>query len=109
MKPLSESNAEEGIFVKVLQFNKQTKRAPTFLLKFDAGATYPAHNHPAREEIFVIGGDIYLGKDHLQAGDYLYTIPNGKYTVRSENGCVVLVKTLEAVEILPNRKTKKHE
>lgn len=107
-KPLPEPNAE-GIFVKVLQFDKMTKRAPTFLLKFEPGATYPAHNHPAGEEIYVVEGDIRLGKDHLNAGDYLYTVPNGKHAVRSENGCVILVKTPEAVEILPNRKIKKDE
>ena len=105
-KPLPEPDAE-GVFVKVLQFDKKTKRAPTFLLKFEAGASYPAHNHPAGEEIFVIEGDIHLGKDHLHAGDYLYTVPNGKHAVRSESGCVVLIKTPEAVEILPNRKVKK--
>lgn len=107
-KPLPEPNAE-GVFVKVLQFDKKTKRAPTFLLKFEAGATYPAHNHPAGEEIFVVEGDIRLGKDHLYAGDYLYTVPNDKHAVRSENGCVVLVKMPEAVEILPNRKIRKDE
>nr|MBA3784593.1 anti-sigma factor [Acidobacteriota bacterium] len=42
-KALPEPDAE-GVFVKVLQFDKKTKRAPTFLLKFEAGATYPAHN-----------------------------------------------------------------
>lgn len=106
--PLPEPDAA-GIFVKVLQFDKKAKRAPTFLLKFEAGATYPAHNHPAGEEIFVLEGDIRLDKDHLYAGDYLYTVPNGKHAVRSENGCVVLVKTSAAVEILPNRKIKKDE
>ena len=104
-KPLPEPDSE-GVYVKVLQFDGQTKRAPTFLLKFEAGATYPAHNHPAGEEIFVLEGDIRLGKDHLYSGDYLYTVPDGKHAVRSENGCVVLVKTPEAVEILPNRKIK---
>lgn len=107
-KPLPEPDAE-GIYVKVLQFDKATKRAPTFLLKFDAGATYPAHNHPAGEEIFVLEGDLRLGKDHLFAGDYLYTAPNGKHVVKSINGCVVLIKTPEPVEILPSRKIKKDE
>ena len=107
-KPLPEPDSE-GVFVKVLQFDKEAKRAPTFLLKFEAGATYPPHNHPGGEEIFVIEGDIRLGKDHLYAGDYLYTAPDGKHAVRSEGGCVVLVKTPQAVEILLNRKIKKDE
>ena len=53
-----------NISVKVLQFDAAQQRAPTILLKFEAGATYPAHNHPGGEEIFVLEGDLRLGKDH---------------------------------------------
>src|SRR5216684_3842359 len=89
-----------GVFVKVLRYDEATRRAPTILLKFDAGATYPAHNHPGGEEVFVLEGDLKLGKDHLYAGDYLYTSPNGKHAVRSAKGCVVLVSVPEEVVIL---------
>ena len=102
-QPLSEPGVS-GVFVKVLRFDKDTRRAPTILLKFDAGATYPAHNHPGGEEVFVIEGDISLGKDHLCTGDYLYTPPNGKHAVRSKNGCVVLVNVPQEVEVLKARK-----
>lgn len=101
-KPLDEPGVS-GISVKVLQFDQTTRRAPTFLLKFEAGATYPAHNHPGGEEIFVIEGDIRLGKDHLYAGDYSYTAPNNIHAVRSTGGCVVLVKTPQEVEIIKPR------
>src|SRR5215471_636996 len=73
-KPLAEPGVT-GVFVKVLRFDKETGRAPTILLKFDPGATYPAHNHPGGEEVFVIEGDISLGKDDLNVGDYLFTPP----------------------------------
>ncbi len=89
-QPLGEPGVS-GVFVKPLRFDEETRRSPTILLKFAAGATYPAHNHPGGEEIFVIEGDIKLGKDHLYTGDYLYTAVNGKHAVRSENGCIVLV------------------
>jgi quercetin dioxygenase-like cupin family protein len=98
-KPLAEAGVS-GVFVKVLRFDKETGRAPTILLKFEAGATYPAHNHPGGEEVFVLEGDLKLGKDHLYAGDYLYTSPNGKHAARSENGCIVLVNVPEEVVIL---------
>ena len=100
-KPLAEPGVS-GVFVKVLRFDRETRRAPTILLKFDAGATYPAHNHPGGEEVYVIAGDLKLGKDHLHAGDYLYTPPNGKHAARSEQGCIVLVNVSEEVEILRN-------
>jgi len=105
-KPLAEPGVS-GISVKVLQFDKEARRAPTILLKFEAGATYPAHNHPGGEEIFVIEGDIKLGKDHLHAGDYLYTAPTNIHAVKSVNGCVVLVKTPQEVEIIKPRSAEK--
>ena len=98
-KPLAEPGVS-GVFVKVLRFDRDTRRAPTILLKFAAGATYPAHDHPGGEEVFVIEGDLKLGKDHLYAGDYLYTPPHGKHAVRSETGCVVLVSVPEEVVVL---------
>ncbi len=89
-----------GVFGKVLRYDEATRRAPTILLKFDAGATYPAHNHPGGEEIFVLEGDIRLGKDTLRKGDYLYTAPNNKHAVASERGCIVLANVPQQVEIL---------
>ena len=101
-QPLQEPGVT-GVYVKVLRFDEATSRAPTILLKFDPGASYPAHLHPGGEEIFVLEGDIRLGKDHLHAGDYLYTAPNNIHAVYSKDGCVVLVNVPQAVVILPRR------
>lgn len=102
-KPLNEEGIS-GIYVKSLLFDTETKRSPTILLKFDAGATYPLHNHPAGEEIFVLEGDIKLGKDELQAGDYLFTAVNNMHRVSTKNGCVILLKAPQQVEIIEKRK-----
>ena len=91
-----------GISVKVLRYDPARKRAPTILLKFEAGSSYPAHNHPGGEEVFVLEGDIRFGKDLLRAGDYLYTPPGGKHAASSEGGCVLLVNIPQEVEILKN-------
>jgi quercetin dioxygenase-like cupin family protein len=101
-RPLVEPGVT-GVSVKVLRFDTETRRAPTILLEFEPGATYPAHNHPGGEEIFVLEGDITVGQDHLKAGDYIFTPPQGKHAVRSEGGCVVLVNIPEEVEILKPR------
>jgi quercetin dioxygenase-like cupin family protein len=98
-QPLREPGVS-GVSVKVLRFDKATRRAPTILLRFQAGATYPPHNHPGGEEIFVLEGDVRLGGDHLHAGDYLYTAPQNKHAVMSNGGCVLLVVVPEEVEIL---------
>lgn len=99
--PLVEAGVHtEGIWVKPLRFDEATQRAPTFLLKFEAGASYPEHSHPAGEEAFVLEGEVDFSARHLEAGDYLYTPPGGVHGVRSETGCVLLFIVPEEVEIL---------
>jgi quercetin dioxygenase-like cupin family protein len=99
--PLIEEGVDtKGIFVKVLRHDEQNKRAPTILLKFEPGATYPYHNHPGGEEVFVLEGDATLEGTTLSAGDYLYTLPNFKHSVTSKKGCVLLFMIPEEVEIL---------
>jgi quercetin dioxygenase-like cupin family protein len=103
-QPLDEPGVS-GIYVKSLMYDAEAKRFPTILLKFDAGARYPVHNHPAGEEIYVIEGDIHLGKDHLFAGDYIYTAPGNIHAVRTDGGCIVLLKAPEEVVIIQKRET----
>lgn len=75
-KPLLEHGVEtDGLYVKVLRFDEAQQRPPTFLLKFEAGASYPNHNHPGGEEAYVLEGEVRFGATQLQAGDYLYTPP----------------------------------
>ncbi|MEP6513722.1 MAG: cupin domain-containing protein [Parafilimonas sp.] len=98
--PLNEAGVDTiGIFVKVLRYDEQTKRVPAILLKFEAGASYPYHNHPGGEELYVLECDVILEGETLSAGDYLYTPPNFKHSVKSENSCVLLFMIPEEVEI----------
>lgn len=102
-KPLGEQGIT-NIFVKSLLFDNEAKRSLTILLKFEAGAKYPLHDHPQGEEIFVLEGDIQIGKDHLFAGDYLFTAPNNLHAARTESGCVMILKAPQEVEIIEKRK-----
>ena len=97
--PLNEPGIE-GVYIKPLRFDREQGRAPTFLLRFDPGARYPAHNHPAGEEVFVLEGEVLFGRDYLKTGDYLYTAPGNRHSVSTETGCVLLLSVPEAVERL---------
>ena len=100
-KPLVEDGVKTvGICVKFLRSDENTKRSPTILLKFEPGASYPNHNHPAGEEAFVLEGEIRFGPDQLNAGDYLYTPPGKTHSVFSRTGCTLLLVIPEEVEIL---------
>lgn len=105
-KPLNEPGVT-GIYVQNLRYDAEAGRSPTILLKFEAGARYPVHNHPAGEEIYVLEGDIHLGKDHLHAGDYIYTAPGNIHAVRTDGGCTVLLKAPEEVVIIKPREAGK--
>jgi quercetin dioxygenase-like cupin family protein len=86
--------------VKILRIDPVTGRAPSFLLRFEPGASYPYHNHPAGEELFVLSGSCVIEGTTLEAGDFLYTPPGSKHAVRTESGCTLLFQVPEEVEIL---------
>jgi anti-sigma factor ChrR (cupin superfamily) len=88
-----------GVSVKALRRDHDTGGS-TALVRLAPGAKFPAHNHPAGEEVFVLEGDVLIGPDRLQAGDYLYTPPDGQHAASSQDGCVFLVTLPRPVEIL---------
>jgi quercetin dioxygenase-like cupin family protein len=88
-----------GVSFKLLRRNAETGES-TSLVRLAAGARFPAHNHPAGEEVFILDGDLRVGPDRLKTGDYLYTPPDGTHAVSSEGGCVFLVTLPKPVEIL---------
>ena len=91
-----------GVSKKVLRDDQQTGES-ALLLRFDADSTYPLHNHPGREEIFVLKGEVRVGKHALNVGDYLYTPPEGKHAVSSKNGCLVLLTLAQPIEIIEGK------
>lgn len=100
-EPLIENGIRyPGVFVKSLRFNKRQNRSDTILLKFEPGASYPYHNHPAGEQIFVLNGSCEIEHTLLTEGDYLYTPPDYKHAVKSANGCVLLLSIPAEVEII---------
>ena len=102
-KPLTEEGVDTtGIFVKVLQYDEVSKRAPFFLLKFEPGASYPYHNHPAGEGAFILEGEVFFNDTKLTKGDFLHTPPNFKHGVKTETGCIILFNVPEEVEIIEN-------
>lgn len=100
-QPLIENGVHyTGISVISLKYDEAKQRSTTILLKFEAGATYPYHNHPGGEEIFVLSGEAILENVTLAEGDYLYTPVNFKHSVTTKTGCTMLFVIPEEVEIL---------
>ncbi len=100
-QPLIEKGVHyRGIFVKSLRYDEGNNRSTTILLKFEPGAAYPYHNHPAGEELFVMSGEAIIENTILSEGDYLYTPANFKHSVSTEKGCTILFVVPHEVEIM---------
>jgi quercetin dioxygenase-like cupin family protein len=100
-QPLIEKGIHyQGISVISLKYDEAKQRSTTILLKFEPGASYPYHNHPGGEEIFVLSGEAILENVTLSEGDYLYTPVNFKHSVTTKTGCTMLFVVPEEVEIL---------
>jgi quercetin dioxygenase-like cupin family protein len=92
------STSSPGVFVKVLNSHKEI--GESILLRFESGASFPGHNHPGGEEVYVIEGDITLGQHELSTGDYLYTPPDEKHAAKSKNGCLMFVRVAKPIEMM---------
>lgn len=101
-QPLIEAGVHyKGIFVKSLRFDKPTGRSKTILLKFEPGASHPYHTHPGGEEILVLEGSCEIVNEKLEKGDFLYTPPNGKHSVKTDTGCILFLSVPEEVIHIP--------
>lgn len=100
-QPLIEKGIHyQGISVISLRYDETKQRSTTILLRFEANAAYPYHNHPGGEEIYVLDGEVIIEDTLLKAGDYLYTPVNFKHSVTTKTGCTLLFVIPEEVEIL---------
>jgi quercetin dioxygenase-like cupin family protein len=88
-----------GVSYKTLRRDEKTGGI-TVLLRFESGGAFPAHRHPAGEEVFVVEGEVRIGGQHFGKGDYVYTEPDGVHAVSSESGGTILVMLPKPVEIL---------
>ena len=64
----------------------------TQLLKLDAGAQSPPHDHPNGEEIFVIEGEIEDEHGIYPAGTWVRSPPGSGHTVKSPKGAILYVR-----------------
>ncbi len=97
---IEEGVTYEGVYVMSIRKKEGQNRSDRILLKFERNAAYPYHNHPAGEEIFVLKGSCEIENTLLTEGDYLYTPPGYKHSVKSETGCTLLLFIPEEVEKL---------
>lgn len=70
------------------------------LLRYDPGASVPRHIHRGRETIYVLEGSQEDDTGTHGAGTWLSNPPGTHHSIRSPNGCLVLIQWSLPVEFL---------
>ena len=71
------------------------------LLRYEPGATAPAHHHQGYEHIFVLSGSQTDERGRHEAGSFMVHAEGTDHHVHSEDGCVVLAIWERRVRFLP--------
>jgi len=74
--------------------------AEAALLRYDAGAAVPLHEHNGWEHIFVLAGSQSDGTTRHAVGALMISPPGTHHAITSEEGCVVLAVWQHPVRIL---------
>lgn len=64
----------------------------TSVVRYEPNASFPAHDHPEGEEIFVLDGVFQDEHGDWPAGTYLLNPEGFRHAPRSEPGCLLFVK-----------------
>lgn len=86
--------------VDMCQLHGGERGGGSVLMRFAAGAAFPAHDHPSGEELLVISGSVRLGEAQLDEGDYQWTPPGEVHDVWSDGGALVLVHSGAGIRIV---------
>lgn len=79
-----------GAWIKFLSLDRARGYA-VLLGKLEPGVRYPAHFHEGAEELFILSGDLHIGEQTLNAGDFHHADAGTEHPVNfSEGGCTLL-------------------
>jgi len=77
---------------KSLEREKEESGEVTSVVKYEPLSTFPPHNHPFGEEIFVLEGEFADEYGTYPRGTYLRNPPGSSHSPFSEKGCILFVK-----------------
>ncbi|RKY19776.1 MAG: hypothetical protein DRQ55_09825 [Planctomycetota bacterium] len=88
-----------GVAWKKLHFDRATGESAV-LLRFEPGAVYDAHRHPAGEEYLVLEGSLQDGAGTWGPGSWVRHPPGSTHRPRSKQGCLIYVRLAAPIEVL---------
>lgn len=89
----------DGVSWKKLSFDPGSGQSAV-LLRFEPGAAYATHRHPAGERYFVLDGSLEEGGESYGKGTWVEHPPGSAHTPSSQEGCLLLVILERPIEEL---------
>ena len=82
----------EGVWRKPLAREEAERGHATAIVRFDAGVSFSAHDHPLGEEILVLEGVFSDENGDYPAGTYIRNPEGYRHEPFSKEGCTIFVK-----------------
>ena len=96
-----QATASPGFWIKPL-YEDRARGERTMLMKVDAGAFAPLHNHIGEfEQVYVIEGTFYDQHGTMEPGDYCCRTPDARHSSGSEDGAVIMIVYTRRVDEVP--------
>ena len=87
----------EGVDIAKI-YEEPATGASAALLRYQAGASVPAHKHLGYEHIFILQGEQQDQTDHYTTGSLLIHPPGTQHSIYSPTGCLALAIWNKPVE-----------
>lgn len=87
-----EQSPAKGVWRRKLAREEAERGHATSIVRYEAGASFSAHDHPAGEEILVLDGVFSDHTGDYGAGSYFRNPEGFRHAPFSEEGCTILVK-----------------
>jgi predicted ChrR family anti-sigma factor len=76
--------------VEIFPLHSEEDSVSVALLRYQADASVPTHEHVGTEFLFILNGGQRDERGAYQAGDFVVNLPNSRHSVVSDRGCIVL-------------------
>lgn len=83
-----------------------TDTASVAVLRYRPGASVPLHVHHGLETVLVLEGSQSDERGRYRSGSIVFNAAGTEHSVRSDDGCVVLIQWERPVKILANEETR---
>lgn len=87
-----ENSPASGVLRKKLEREEAEQGRATSIVRYEAGSSFPIHQHPFGEEIYVLEGVFSDENGDYPAGSYLRNPAGTSHAPFSRSGCTLFVK-----------------